>query len=135
MKKDIPNLKVEDIGIAIIPPSNGQVKAELWDCVLINLKEETITDVLIASTGYGQSNGKDCKTTTLRHFYNEVGPLQVMPIEPIQRKLFSLTNEFWVSFRLNGDRYDKKYIFVEGSITETNFTKIPFLDKKGVLII
>ena len=135
MKKDIPNFKVEDIGIAIVPPTNGSKHDELWDCILINMKDTVIKDVLIASTGYGHSNGEDCKTTTLRHFYDEVGPLQVINIEPIQKKLFTLTNEFWISFNLNGNRYDKKYIFVEGSISEVNFTAIPLVGRKGVLII
>jgi hypothetical protein len=30
--------------------------------------------------------------------------------------------------------YDKKYVFVKGSISEENFTDIPFIDRKGVMI-
>jgi len=30
--------------------------------------------------------------------------------------------------------YDKKYVFVKGSIDEMHFTTIPFLDRKGVMI-
>jgi len=30
--------------------------------------------------------------------------------------------------------YDKKYVFVPESITEENFTHVPVLNKKGVMI-
>ena len=55
-------------------------------------------------------------------------------IEPIQTELFELTNEYWVSFMYNGHMYDKKYVFVKGSIDEMHFTTIPHLDRKGVMI-
>ncbi len=130
MKKDIPNLKVEDLAIAIAPRDDD----ELWDTFILNLKEEAISNVLINSQGYGKIDGEEFKTTTLRHFFEEIGPLQLLIIEPIQTKLFQLTNEYWVSFYYNGYMYDKKYVFVKGSIDEMNFTTIPFLDRKGVMI-
>ena len=70
----------------------------------------------------------------LQKLFEEIGPLDFMQIEPIQKKLFDLTNEYWVSFTYNDYMYDKKYIFVKGSITENNFTLIPFLSRKGVMI-
>jgi len=39
-----------------------------------------------------------------------------------------------VSFTFDDYMYDKKYVFVKGSITKDNFTKIPMLDRKGVMI-
>ncbi len=135
MKKDIPQYKVEDLAIAVVPRiENGIVDAELWDAYIINLKEEAIQNVLVNSTGYGEMEGATMKTTTLRHYFEEIGPLQIAKIEPIQTKLFNITNEFWVSFNFEGYMFDKRYVFVKGSISETNFTTIPFLDKKGVMI-
>ena len=130
MKKDIPNLKVHDLAIAVVP----RIGEELWDTYILNLKEEPITDVFINSQGYGKINGEDFKTTTLRHFFEEIGPLQILKIEPIQTALFQLTTEYWVSFRYHGHMYDKKYIFVKGAIDELHFTPIPFINKKGVMI-
>ncbi len=130
MKKDIPNLKVEDLAIAVVPRG----EEELWDTYILNLKDEAISNVLINSHGYGKINGADYKTTTLRHFFEEIGPLEIKKIEPIQTKLFQLTNEYWVSFRYEGYMYDKKYVFVKGSIDQINFTPIPFLDRHGVMI-
>lgn len=135
MIKDIPNHKVEDIAIAVAPrPDEDPDKDIFWDSYLINLKEESISNVLVNSRGYGEVDGEKMKTTVLRHFFEEVGPLQVVKIEPLQVKLFDLTNEYWISFSQDGYMYDKKYVFVKGSITEGNFTRIPFVDRKGVMI-
>ncbi|MFT4761051.1 MAG: hypothetical protein ACI9XO_001878 [Paraglaciecola sp.] len=135
MKKDIPQLKVEDMAIAIVPlEENGIVNEELWETYIINFKEGAIKNVLVNSHGYGDVDGEQMKTTTLRHFFEEIGPLQIHKIEPIQAKLFGLTNEYWVSFQFDDFMYDKKYIFVKGSIRAENFTTIPFLGKKGVMI-
>jgi hypothetical protein len=132
MKKDIPDLKVEDIALAIVPRNEDD--EELWDSYLINFKDTTIESVLINSKGYGEVDGEEVKTTVLRHFFEEVGPMRCILIEPIQTKLFDLTNEYWISFVQNDYMYDKKYVFVRGSISEENFTTIPFINRKGVMI-
>ncbi len=134
MKKDIPKHKVEDVAIAIVPRDETVVDEELWDSYVINLKEEPIHNILINSRGYGEIAGEQKKTTVLRHYFEEIGPLEIVKIEPIQTVLFDLTNEYWVSFNYDGYMYDKKYVFVQGSISSFNFTPIPFLDKKGVMI-
>ncbi len=134
MMKDIPNLKVEDIAIAVVPREELAMDEELWDTYLINLKEEPITNVLVNSKGYGEVEGERMRTTILRHFFEEIPPLSVVQIEPIQVKLFGLTNEYWVSFVYEEYMYDKKYIFVNGSIARENFTRIPFIGRKGVMI-
>lgn len=131
MKKDIPQHKVQDLAIAIVPGDEGD---DLWNTYILNLKEEPIKSVLINSRGYGEIEGETIKTSVLRHFFEEIGPLQIAIIEPIQTKLFNITNEYWVSFQYDGYMYDKKYVFVKGSISELNFTPIPFLNKRGVMI-
>ena len=134
MKKDIDQKKVEDLAIAIVPRTDKAEDEDLWDTFLINLRDESITNVLISSSGYGELEGEGRKTTTLRHFFDEIGPLHIQLIEPIHQALFDLTNEYWVSFSFEGYMYDKRYIFVRGSISEENFTLIPFLNRKGVMI-
>lgn len=131
MKKDIPNHKVQDLAIAVVPPIED---GDLWDVYIMNLKEEPINNVLINSKGYGELEGEKIETTTLRHFFEQIGPLQIEKIEPIQTRLFDIANEYWVSFQYDGYMYDKKYVFVKGSISKINFTVIPFLNKKGVMI-
>lgn len=134
MMKDIPNRKVEHLAIAIVPRPATPEEEELWDAYIINLREQPIDSVFVNSRGYGELDGVKRKTTTLRHYFEKIGPLQFVQIEPIQAKLFDLTNEYWVSFMYEGHMYDKKYVFVKGAISQMNFTRIPLLEKKGVMI-
>lgn len=135
MKKDIPQYKVADLAVAIVPRiDNGIPDKELWDVFILNMKDDPIENVLINSRGYGEVEGETMRTTILRHFFNEIGPQSATLLEPIHTRLFDIANEFWISFSYDGYMYDKKYVFVRGSISEDNFTQIPLLDKKGVMI-
>ncbi len=136
MKKDIPQKKVENVAICIVPRGEEVLEGEpeLWDVYILNLKEEAIQGVMVTTQGYGQLNGQDIKTSTLRHFFTDIPGQTAKLIEPIQTKVFDLTNQYWVSFKYNDFLYDKKYIFVRGSIDPSLFTQIPLLDKMGVMI-
>ena len=134
MKKDIPDLKVEDLAI-VIAPRDEYGEEELWDTFIINLKDEPIQNVMVVSRGYGEDvAGEKRATSTLRHFFEQISPLALLQIEPIHTDLFWMSHEYWVSFTYNGHMYDKKYIFVVGSIDKAHFTPIPFLNKRGVMI-
>jgi hypothetical protein len=78
--------------------------------------------------------GQEKKTSTLRHFFERVEPMGMVLIEPILKEAFALTNEYWVSFSFEGEMYDKRYIFVVGSMEPSNYTLIPFLNRRGVMI-
>ncbi len=136
MKKDIPIKKVEGVAIAILPREDetGQIDETLWNVYILNTNDSTLTGVLINSRGYGEVDGEEKKTSVLRHFFEEIGPLRATLIEPIQSDVFELANEYWVSYKLDGHMYDKKYVFVKGSIDKMNFTNIPYIDKMGVMI-
>lgn len=129
MKKDIPIRKVENIAVAIVPQDD-----DLWDVFLINLKEAPIQNVLVNSKGYGEIENKKVETTCLRYYYEGVLPQTAVKIEPIQTKLFNIAHEYWVSFQYDNFMFDKKYVFVRGSIQEELFTHIPILDCKGIMI-
>lgn len=133
MKKDIPFHKVEDVGMAVVPEEkNGE---EEWSVFLVNMSKEKLDGVIVSSTGYGTYQGRDVKTSTLRQFFEAIPPEHAVKIELIETKLFGLNNEFWISFWLNGEMYDRKYVFVPESILPDNFTTIPLLNRKGVLIV
>lgn len=135
MKKDIEIRKVEDLIIAIVPRQPDEDGyGDFWDSYIINLKDETIGSVLINSTGYGEVDGEKRRTAVFRHFWEGLGPLQLEKIEPIHTSLFNLAHEFWVSFTSDNYLYDKRYVFVPGSLDESNFTEIPFLGRQGVMI-
>jgi len=133
MKKDIPVRKVENIAV-VISPENEDVASEIWDVYILNLKDEPIENVLINSRGYGEIDGKQVKTTVLRYFYEKIGAQSFVKLELIKREVFQLANEYWVSFNLNSHMYDKRYIFVNGSLESSNFTHVPLLNRKGVMI-
>ncbi|MBL7826343.1 MAG: hypothetical protein JNJ57_06915 [Saprospiraceae bacterium] len=135
MKKDIEQRKVDDLIIAVAPRLPGEEGYEdFWDAYILNLKDEPIRSVLVNSTGYGEINGEMRRTSSLRYFWEILGPLQLEKIEPIQITLFHLAHEFWVSFSFDEYLYDKKYVFVPGSLDDRNFTEIPFLGRQGVMI-
>ena len=133
MLKDIPQPKVEDLAIAILPPESGDLD-DLWDVMILNFHEYPILSVLVTARGYGEIEGEQRQTSTFRYFIEEIGSMREYKLEPIQPDVFALTNEYWVSFSLGNHLFDKKYIFVRGSINSDNFTTIPFIKRKGVMI-
>lgn len=133
MKKDLPENIVEDISIAVSLESETP-QAKSWYVYLINRKEETISNVLITSKGYDISDGKNIKTSVLRHFIGDIEGNSFAMIEPIDDALFGLTNEYWLSYYIDDTIYDKKFIFLPESIVDDNFVKLPILNKPGVLI-
>ena len=135
MKENIEIRKVEDLAIAIVPRQPDEEGFEdFWDAYLINLKEEPILSVLVNATGYGEIDGEMKRTSSLRYFWESIEPLGLEKIEPIEKTLLSMANEYWVSFSAEDYLFDKKYVFVQGSLDEINFTDIPFLARRGVMI-
>ena len=124
--------QAEDVAVAVVPEmvedQNG------WMVYLVNLKNNSLENVLVSSKGYGEIDNRNLKTSTLRHFIEKVEPHAYSKIEPIMEDLFGLANEFWVSFYVGKTIYDKKFVFLPESIQENNFITIPFLNKKGVMI-
>lgn len=131
MIKDITFPEVEGVAIAIVQDIEG---LDEYDAYLINLKSVDIKNVMVVSTGYGVLNDKHIKTSTLRHFFDEIKHQDYMKIEPIQKEVFGLSNEFWLSFSLNNQLYDKQFIFLPETIVESNFVTIPIVGKRGVMI-
>ncbi len=133
MLKDIPKLEVEDVAIAIVEEEN-ELAEKIWNVYFINLKDVLLETVMVTSKGYGTTLGEEVKTSTLRHLLGDVEPQSYLMIEPIMDNLFCLDNEFWVSFVLDGNIYDKKYVFPADTIVEEQYINIPLVDKSGVMI-
>ena len=131
MIKDIIFPEVEDIAVAVIQEIEGLDEYAVY---LINLKSVSILNVLVTSTGYGTINDELKKTSTLRHFFEKIESNDFIQIEPITKEVFGLSNEYWVSFSLNDQLLDKKFIFLPETIVSDNFITVPVLNKKGVLI-
>lgn len=124
---------MENVAVAIVPDEDRSGNKD-WRVYLVNLKEDPIDGVLISSKGYGNLDGKNVKTSMLRQFIEHLDAQHYIEIEWIDEKLFGINNEFWVSFWWRGTLYDKRFIFVTESVAEQNFTEIPVLGKRGVMI-
>lgn len=133
MRKDIPEFIVEDVAIAIVKEKDEN-ENDVWNSYLLNLKEHDIEGVIVTSTGYGEIAGEQAKTSTLRHFLNEVPAKSFTKIEPILEDVLNLSNEYWLSFYENKNILDKKFIFLPDTINETNFITVPLIKKRGVMI-
>ena len=133
MKKDIPLNIVEDISIAVVLESEAP-GSKVWNVYLINEKDKAIQNVLVSSKGYGEKDGRKVITTTLRHFIGDMDAHSSQKIEAIDIQVFGLTNEYWLSYYIDGVIYDKKYIFLPDSIVDENLIKIPLVNKPGVMI-
>lgn len=133
MKKDIPENIVEDVAISVVL-MNETPEVMNWTVYLINLKKEKLENVLISSKGYGEKDGKMVKTSILRHSLGEVQARSFKGVEAIDPQVFGLTNEYWLSYYINGVIYDKKFIFLPESIVDENLIHIPLVDKPGVMI-
>jgi len=133
MIKDIPENIVEDIAIAVALEKES-VETKLWYVYLINLKKEAIENVLITSKGYGEKDGEQVKTSILRHMFPIVQSNAFILIEPIDEQTFGLNNEYWLSYYIGNEIFDKKFIFLPESIIEMNFIKLPVVNKVGVMI-
>ncbi len=129
--KDIVFPEVEGVAVAVVQEIEGLDEYAVY---LINLKTSSILNVLVTSTGYGVINEEHKKTSTLRHFFEEIKPHDYIQIEPITKEVFGLSNEYWVSFTLDNQLLDKKFIFLPETIVSDNFITIPVINKKGVLI-
>lgn len=131
MIKDIDFHPVRGLKLAIAKEEvNGAIE---WGVYIINLNLIELNTVMVTSKGYGVLNGEDKKTSTLRHMIKELGAQSIAKIEPIDPALFALTNEFWVSYYILDQIFDKKFIFVAGSMDPSNIIHIPELGLQGVL--
>ncbi len=133
MKADLPNNIVEDVAIAVVL-MNETPEVKNWTVYVINLKKQAITNVLITSKGYGEKDGKQVKTSLLRHFIGDLNAQSYAGVEAIDTQVFGLTNEYWLSYYIDGEIFDKKFIFLPESIVEGNMIRIPLLNKPGVMI-
>ncbi len=133
MIKDLPENNVKDIAVAVALEGEN-IESKTWYVYLINLKKEPIENVLVTSRGYGEKNGEQVKTSTLRHMFPVIANGAYKLIEPIDEQTFGLNNEYWVSYYIGTQIYDKKFIFLPESIVDSNFIKLPVVNKPGVMI-
>ena len=107
---------------------------EAWYVYLVNLQDVALDNVLVSSRGYGELDGEQRRTSEMRHFLEQLGPRSWARIERIVEDVFGLNNQYWLSYYIGRELHDKKFIFLAESIQEENFTTIPLMEKRGVMI-
>ena len=132
MKKDIEIPEVKNVTVAVTREKNILNQDE-WRVYLINNNPFALENTLVASKGYGEKEGEPQRTSTLRHFLETVPAHGAVLVEPLDEKLFHLNNEYWVSYYIGNQIYDRRFVFVPDSISEANLTFIKELNKEGVL--
>jgi len=133
MKKDIDIPEVKDIAVAVISEKNTAEEMD-WNVYMVNMGTEKLENILVVSRGYGEINNEKKNTSTLRQHFDELGPQQFLKIEPIMEEVFGVTNEYWISYYIGNKIFDKQYIFLPETIKKEYFTKVPIVNKPGVMI-
>ncbi|MFD2824942.1 hypothetical protein ACFSYG_00535 [Leeuwenhoekiella polynyae] len=129
MRKDINIPEVKDVYVAAVKEFNEAHRTYDWNAYIINDSEQPLELVLIVSNGYNEKK----TTSQMRH------KLQILPaksfakIEFIEDSVLELTNEFAVTYFLDGKMFEKKFIFPGGSIKDKNKGPVPSMLKEGVL--
>ncbi len=128
MKKDIEFLPVTGVQVVVARQKNEFDQYD-WQVFLINQNQVAIQSVFVTSKGYSKPEqaGDIQKTSTLRHFFANIEPGQYEVIETIMPDVFHLTNEYWISYYIDNQIFDKKFIFVPDSIREDHLVKVPVL--------
>lgn len=132
MRKDIKIPEVKNVTLAVIREKTLFDTYD-WKVYLINNNAFAIENTLVSSQGYGEKEGRQQKTSTLRHFLQTVEAKRSALVEPIHEDVFHLNNEYWVSYYVGDQIYDKRFVFVPDTICEENLTYIKEMEMEGVL--
>ncbi|MHA7100237.1 hypothetical protein [Roseivirga pacifica] len=128
MKKDIEMPKVAGVKICIAKSTNNLGESD-WGVYLINNNLIELENVMIVSKGYEGKDKNARHTSTLRHMIEKVEAQSVAKIESISPEVFSFYNEFWVSYYIIKELFDKK--FVIEPFQEFDLQEITELDLQG----
>tara|TARA_Y100000588_G_scaffold350908_1_gene402328 strand:- start:1105 stop:1503 length:399 start_codon:yes stop_codon:yes gene_type:complete len=128
MKKDIEMPKVAGVKICIAKSTNNLGESD-WGVYLINNNLIELENVMIVSKGYEGKDKNARQTSTLRHMIEKVEAQSVAKIESISPEVFSFYNEFWVSYYIIKELFDKK--FVIEPFQEFDLQEIAELDLQG----
>ncbi|TNE54371.1 MAG: hypothetical protein EP338_07750 [Bacteroidetes bacterium] len=135
MRDELKSPKVENVAVAVVE-DQGEDDEAVYNVYLLNLKEEIMEGIIVTSRGYGQNvlTGEQVKTSTLRHTIEVLLPNEAAKIEPITEEVLGLSNEYWVSFWVEEQLYDKKFVFLPETIQPQKLKTIPLLGAKGIMI-
>jgi len=136
MREELMGPRVENVAVAVVQDKN-EIGESIYNVYLLNLRDDIMEGIIITSKGYGANanTGEKVETSMLRHSLEVLLPNEAAKIEPIMEEVFGLANEYWVSFYVDSTMYDKKFVFLPETISESNMKNIPVLGAKGVMIM
>ena len=127
MRKDINFSPVKEVHVVVAKTD------DTWKVFLISRNSEKLENIMVTSRGYGEKKNEKQETSILRHMIPHLDVGEYALIESIDHSVFHLTNEYWVSYFIDGQIYDKKFIFLPDSIIEDNLSYIEELEMQGIL--
>ena len=128
MRKDIKMPEVTGVKGCIAKAVNNLGESE-WHVYLINQNLIELNNVMVVSKGFESKSADARKTSTLRHMIEKVQEQSVAKIESISPEVFGFFNEFWVSYYIMNQVFDKK--FVIQPFHEFDLEQIQELDLPG----
>ena len=133
MKEEIKGPIVEKVSVAIVLEEDN---SDIYNVYLINFRDDIMEGIIITSVGYGENavTGEKIETSTLRHSLEVLLPNEAAKIEAIMPEVFSLYNEYWVSFWVNDDLFDKRFVFNAETIIKSQLKELAFFGKKGMIL-
>ncbi|MFI5222432.1 MAG: hypothetical protein ACHQK8_08910 [Bacteroidia bacterium] len=134
MLKDITEYKAEGVGVAVVQEWDDKIDDVVYNVYVLNFKKKPIEAVLVMSKGFGLIDGEERRTSTLRHFLDNIEAGTFCKIEPIPYDLFIMNNEYLLTYFFEGHLYEKNYLFESNTIHPDNFKQVPILNKPGILL-
>ena len=128
MKKDIEIPVAKDVYVAIVREWNEEFLNKDWNAYIINSQKKPIELTMVVSKGYDN----DRKTSIMRHTIGDVAAKSYKKIEVVQDDVLALNNEFYVTYYSDNKLYEKRFLFEQNSVKESNLNTIPILDKDGI---
>ena len=141
MFKVVDSPDVTDVAFAIAKePNEGRYRKPVYSSYLMNLHDKAIEKVYVHSRlvdvfgGKGPAVLRPDRQHERVTFYRQVAPLSALKIESIISAELKLHNQYWVSFNLGNELFHRRFFFVANSVQEKNFTALPLLEERGILI-
>ncbi len=134
MKKDIEIPKVENVFLAAVSEWSDDFMEKIWNAYLVNDSDFDIKSVMVVSKAFGTIDGEMKKTSLLRHAFLEVPAVSVVKIEMIEKSVLQLNNEFMVTYFIDNQLYDKKFIFKANFDQENSLEEVPILFVDGIIV-
>ncbi|MFI8377667.1 hypothetical protein [Leeuwenhoekiella sp. NPDC079379] len=129
MRKDINIPEVSGVYIAAVKEFNEDHRTTDWNAYITNDTAHHLELVMIVSNGYSSNQ----VTSQMRHKLEKLPSKSFAKIEFIEDSVLELTNQFAVTYFLDGKLYEKTFVFAAGSIQDHNLGPVPAMLKEGVL--